>query len=100
MPLQTLLVVWDLALFVVALAAGFALYFVHGKIARQGQLPLRKRFGRRLMAASVLFLAAAPLDFWKAGVGVLIWVAGMMAVLAWCMVTICHNLDEKDDTQK
>lgn len=92
--------IWDLGLFAVVLVAGMLLCCVGGKKAAAGhKTPLRKIYGRRLMATSLLFLAAAPLDFWKAGVGVLIWVAGSMAMLAWCMVTMCRQLDEKDDTQ-
>ena len=48
----------------------------------------------KVMKKCMIFLAAAPLDFWKAGVGVVIWIAGMTAVLAWCMVTLCRHLDE------
>lgn len=92
--------IWDLGLFVVVLAAGVLLCCVGRKKPAAGhKTPLRKIYGRRLMAASLLFLAAAPLDYWKAGVGVLIWVAGSMAVLAWCMVTMCQQLDGKDDSQ-
>lgn len=95
MPKLPWLSIWDLGLFAVVLAVGLLLYCVGGKNTAPGnKMPLRKRFGRRLMAASLLFLAAAPLDFWKAGVGVVIWIAGMTAVLAWCMVTLCRQLDE------
>lgn len=31
-----------------------------------------------------------------AGLGVLLSMAGTMAVLAWCLVSVCQNLDGKD----
>lgn len=90
--------IWDLGLFAVVLAAGLLLYCLGGrKAAPGGKTPLGKLYGRRMMAASVLFLVAAPLDLWKAGLGVVIWIAGTMAVLAWCMVTLCQRLDDRDD---
>lgn len=94
MQLMTKLIVWDLALFALALAAGLLLCFVGRKPAPGQPQPLRQVYGRRLMVASLLFLLAVPLDFWKAGVGILIAMAGMAGVLTWCMITMCQRLDD------
>ena len=91
----TWLMLWDGILFVVVLAAGLGLRLLPG---RQGKAPsaLRRRCGVRVAAASLLFAVAAPMDGWKPGLGVLLSMAGTMAVLAWCLVSICQNLDGKD----
>lgn len=89
------LVVWDLILFGVVLAAGLLLWLAGGrKQPAAEKTPLRRVFGRRMAVASVLFGAAAPLDGWKPGAGVILAVAGVMGVLSWCMVTLCRRLDE------
>lgn len=87
-----ILALWDGVLFVVVLAAGLLLRAT-GRKAQKGR-PLRRIFGRRLMAAALLFLVAVPLDLWKAGVGLLVAIAGMGAVLTWCLVTVCRTLDD------
>lgn len=99
--MQTLsgLVIWDLALFGVVLAAGLLLWLA-GPRRKAERPPLRRIFGRRMAAASLLFAVAAPLDGWKPGVGVILAVAGMAGLLTWCMVTVCRNLDGTDPSPK
>lgn len=95
--MQTLswLVVWDVVLFVVVLAAGLGLTLLPGRRVRKPSA-LRRSCGKRVAAASLLFVVAAPLDGWKPGAGVVISMAGLMAVLAWCLVSVCQNLDGKE----
>lgn len=99
--MQTLsgLVIWDLALFGVVLAAGLLLWLA-GPRRKAVRPPLRRIFGRRMAAASLLFAVAAPLDGWKTGAGVILAVAGMAGVLSWCLVTVCRNLDGEDSPKK
>lgn len=82
------LVVWDGVLFLVLLLTGALLRFLPGKA------PLRRLCGGRLLAGSLLFAAAVPLDLWKAGLGVAVAMAGMLALLGWCLVTLCRHMDE------
>lgn len=82
------LVWWDAALLVLVLAAGALLRWL------PGASDLRRRCGGRLMGAALLFGVAIPLDLWKAGVGVLVALAGMAALLTWCMVTVCRQIDD------
>lgn len=95
MQILSWLVIWDAILFVVVLAAGLGLTLLP---ARRGRKPsaLRRRCGKRVAVASLLFVVAAPLDGWKPGAGVLISMAGLMAVLAWCLMSVCQNLDGKE----
>lgn len=86
------LVLWDLALFGVILAAGLLLYLLSPR--KKEKQPLSAVYGRRLMGASLLFLPGALLDSWKPGAGVLLAAAGMAGILTWCMVTLCQRLDD------
>lgn len=82
------LVWWDAALLVLVLVAGALVRWL------PGASDLRRRCGGRMMAAALLFAVAIPLDLWKAGVGVLVALAGTLALLTWCMVTVCRQIDE------
>lgn len=68
------LVVWDGVLFLVLLLTGALLRFLPGKA------PLRRLCGGRLLAGSLLFAVAVAM-------------AGMLALLGWCLVTLCRHMD-------
>lgn len=82
------LAVWDGVLFAVVLLAGGLLRWLPGK----GKL--RRLCGGRLLAGSLLFVVAVPLDLWKPGAGVAVAMAGMLALLSWCLVTLCRHMDD------